>query len=420
MKIKQKTLDYEKVLALPKQKNKPTGKPSFLFATLIRLLAIGELRKTKFSYTTENAEVLKREPCLILMNHSSFIDLKIASKIIYPKKYNIVCTSDGFVGKNWLMRLIGCMPTKKFVTDLNLIRDIKRALEGGTHVLMYPEASYSFDGCATPLPKKLGALIKKLNVPVVTIMTKGAFAYDPLYNGLQTRKVETSAHVRCLFTKDDLQNLSIEELSSALDKEFTFDNFKWQQQNKIKISEPFRADGLHRILYKCPHCKTEGQTVGKGTHLTCNACGKTYLLDEYGYMVAQDGKTEFSHIPDWYNWQREEVKNQIISGEYLLDTEVEIGVMVDFKAIYMIGGGRLIHDKNGFTLTGANGKLNYKQSPLSSYSLYADYYWYEIDDVICIGDGNCLYYCFPKQKGVVSKTRLATEEMFKIAKYQKQ
>ena len=62
----------------------------------------------------------KKQPCLILMNHSSFIDLEIASTILFPRPFNIVCTTDGFVGKNWLMRLLGCIPTKKFMQDVNL------------------------------------------------------------------------------------------------------------------------------------------------------------------------------------------------------------------------------------------------------------------------------------------------------------
>jgi 1-acyl-sn-glycerol-3-phosphate acyltransferase len=120
MKIKRKQASYQEVLAMPKAKHFKPGKPSFLFSTIVRILAIGELRRTRFTYTTERAEVLKQGPCLILMNHSSFIDLQMASKILYPRRYNIVCTSDGFVGKKLLMRLLGCIPTKKFVTDLTL------------------------------------------------------------------------------------------------------------------------------------------------------------------------------------------------------------------------------------------------------------------------------------------------------------
>ena len=54
---------------------------------------------------------------------------------------------------------------------------------------MYPEASYSFDGTATVIPASLGKFIQLLNMPVIMIKTYGAFLHDPLYNGLQLRKV---------------------------------------------------------------------------------------------------------------------------------------------------------------------------------------------------------------------------------------
>ena len=50
------------------------------------------------------------------------------------------------------------------------------------------------------------------------------------------------------------------------------------------------------------------------------------------------------------------------------------------------------------------------------YGLYADYYWYEIADTICIGDNQRLYYCFPKGRPIVAKTRLAAEELYKFCK----
>ena len=75
------------------------------------------------------------------------------------------------------------------------------------------------------------------------------------------------------------------------------------------------------------------------------------------------------------------------------------------------------HTVEGFRLTGCGGKLDYIQKPSASYSLYSDYYWYEVGDVICIGNSDVLYYCFPKGSGdVVAKTRLAAEELYKIMK----
>ena len=417
MKIKTAEKSYDEVLELPIKKHKKPLKPNFILATVIRIASIFSLLPVGFKYKKIGMEKLgKREPALILMNHSSFIDLKIASKLLFPKRYNIVMTSDGFVGKNLLMRLIGCIPTQKFVSDSVLVRDIFHCIKKNkTSVLMYPEASYSFDGTATPLPESLGKLVKKLQVPVVMIRTYGAFGRDPLYNNLQLRKVKVSAQMEYILSPEDIKNKTPEDINEILKEQFSFDNFLWQQQNNVKITEKFRADYLNRVLYKCPNCKAEGKTVGKGIHLKCENCGKVYELTEEGFMKAQNGKTEFPHIPDWYAWQRECVKNEIKSGEYKLETDVDIYMLIDTKKVYKVGCGTLTHTYEGFRLTGCDGKLDYTQSSLLSYSLYSDYYWYEIGDMVCIGNGKVLYYCFPKDKSVsVAKTRIAAEEIYKI------
>jgi hypothetical protein len=155
--------------------------------------------------------------------------------------------------------------------------------------------------------------------------------------------------------------------------------------------------------------------IGKDTFLLCTACGKKYELTEYGYLKALNGETKFDHVPDWFNWQRESVRNEILEDTYLLDVPVDIYILKDTKCLYQVGEGNLKHDQNGFHLTGCEGKIDYKQKPSSSYCLNSDYFWYEIGDVIGIGDSNMLYYCFPKVKGdIVAKARLATEEMYKI------
>ena len=422
MKTSVKHMDYDKVTSIPRYQHKSPKKPNFFWRILIRILTIFGMAGTKFKYEVEGLEELKKEPCLILMNHSCFLDMQIAHRILFPKHFCIVCTSDAFVGMggfmSWLMRQIGCFPTQKFVTDLGLISDMNYALKTlKTSILMYPEASYSFDGTATALPRKMGVILKKFDVPVVMIETFGAFSRNPLYNELKVRKsVPVSAKARCLFTQDQVRNLSVKELSDGLDEAFGFDHFKWQAEQGIEIHDDTRADGLERILYKCPHCGTEGQTKGSGIHLTCHACGKTYELTPIGKLKALDGETEFPHIPDWFAWEREQVKQDILDGKYLLDTDVDIAMLVDFQHIYMVGSGHLTHDLGGFTLTGCDGRLHYNQKPLNCYGLYADYYWYEIADTICIGNNEYLYYCFPKSATPVAKARLATEEMYKLYK----
>lgn len=426
MKTTVKTMDYDKVMALPRPAHKQPKKPHMFWRMLIRFLTIFGMMGTKFQYETEGFEkIAKDEPCLILMNHTCFQDMEVAYRILYPRPLNIVASNDGFIGffglMDWLMHTIGCIPTQKFVSDLRLVQDMQYCFKTlKTSVLMYPEASYSFDGTATTLPAKMGILLKKYDVPVIMIETFGAFGRNPLYNELKIRRhVPITARARVLYTQEEIKEKSVRELSEGVEKAFGFDHFKWQKEQNLKIHQYFRADGLHRILYKCTDCGTEGQMEGRGTTITCHHCGKQWELTELGELKALEGETKISHIPDWYRWEREQVAQEILEGKYKLDTDVDIAMQVDFKAIYRVGQGHLIHDNNGFTLTGCDDRLHYTQKPQAGFGLYADYYWYEMADVICIGDTETHYFCFPKGGEPVAKIRLATEEMYKLYKAKK-
>lgn len=423
-----KTLSYDKVIALPRPQHKLPRRVGMFWRLLIRFLCIFGLMGSGFTYETDERfkQISKDQPCLILMNHTCFLDMEVAYRILFPRCFNIVASNDGFIGffglMGWLMRTIGCIPTQKYVSDLRLVQDMDYCFKTlKSSVLMYPEAGYSFDGTATTLPRKMGVLLKKHDVPVVMIETVGAFARNPLYNELQIRRDQkVSAKVRVLYTREEIREKTVRELSEGVEAAFGFDHFRRQKEEGIQINQPFRADGLHRILYKCPHCGSERKMVGKGIHLTCGGCGKKYELTPSGEMKALEGETEFTHIPDWYRWEREQVRQEILDGTYLLDEDVDIAMQVDYKAIYRVGEGHLTHDRSGFKLTGCDGKLDYTLSPKASYSLYADYYWYEQADVVCIGDTEVHHFCFPKNQAVpVAKIRLATEEMYALYKTRK-
>lgn len=422
MKIKTKKMSYDDVMALPYRKHKKPEKPSKIIKRIAVALSKKELEDVNFHYTDNIGDViLPDEPCLVLMNHSSFIDLKIAETIFKDRDLQIVCTSDGFVGKEWLMRKVGCIPTQKFVTDFTLVKDMKYCVEKlKTSILLFPEASYSFDGTATPLPESIGKLVKMLGVPVVMISTHGAFLRDPLYNGLRLRKTDVSAESNIVISADDTKTMPEQEINSIINTYFSFDHFKEQSDKEIEITEDFRTLGLERVLYKCPCCNTEGLMKGTGISINCGCCGALYEMDKYGKIHLKKQNEEYdedfklSHIPDWYRWERECVREEIENGTYSLDIPVEIKILKDFNAIYEVGEGRLKHGTDGFELTGCEGKLNYSQSVKASYSLYADYFWYELGDMICIGDNKTLYYCFPKSdEVVVAKARLAAEELYK-------
>ncbi len=422
MKISNRYKDYDELMKLPVPPHRKPRRPTLFWQTLTHLVSIPDLKKTDYSFREVGMERLgKNEPALILMNHSSFLDFEIAYYSLYPRKFNTVATFDAFIDKDWLLRQIGCFPTRKFITDLQLIRDIKYCIEKNkTSVLMYPEAGYTFDGTKTTMPSTVASLVKMLGVPLCMLEAYGSFLRDPMYNRLQNRRVKVRAELRYVLSPEEIAKMSVGEIESVLEKEFSYDEFRRQKEEGIVINEPFRADGLESVLYKCPHCGAEGKMHGEGITLTCTSCKKEWELTELGELRARDGETRFSHIPDWNKWQRECVRDEIVRGEYGYTEPVDIYMIVNFKGAYRVGDGTLTHDENGFHLVGCDGRLDYKQSARSMYTCESAFYWYQMRDVIGMGDKRALYFAMPKERLELSaKTRLAVEEMFKIIKNQK-
>jgi hypothetical protein len=163
---------------------------------------------------------------------------------------------------------------------------------------------------------------------------------------------------------------------------------------------------------------SEGKMQGEGKTVRCKECGESYTLDEYGFLVySGEGEGKFTHIPDWFSWERKCVRDEVLEGEYSVDIPVDICMTVDTKAIYHIGSGRLRHNDAGFVLESDDGELHYEQKTLASYTVNSDFNWYELGDVISIGNNDHLFYCFPKTEGdIVAKIRLAAEEIYKILK----
>ena len=422
MKIKNVVRDYDEVMAMEVPKHFKPKKTNIFWQTLTKVISQPALLRVGFKHREVGMEKLgKDEPALILMNHSSFLDFEIAYSMLYPRKFNTVATLDGFVGLDWIMTQIGCFPTRKFVADLHLIRDIKHCITvNKSSVLMFPEAAYSFDGTSSTLPSTVAKLVKMLGVPLCMLETYGSFLRNPLYNRLQNRKLPVSAELRYVLSPEQVKEMSVEEIQAVIDEQFSYDQYRWQKDNKIVINEPFRADGLETILYKCPHCQTEGKMLGEGIHLTCKECGKKWELTELGYLKALEGEDHFDHIPDWYRWQRECVRKEVLDGEYGFDVPCDIFMIVNTKDVYRVGEGRVSHNKEGLHLTGCDGRLDYRQSSKSMYTLEAGLYWYTLGDVIGMGNNRALYFAMPKEKvHVVGKSKLACEEIFKILEEEK-
>jgi 1-acyl-sn-glycerol-3-phosphate acyltransferase len=359
-----------------------------------------------------------KPPYLLLCNHNSFIDFKVTTVAIFPHRANYLVAIDGFIGREWLLRNVGCICKRKFTNDIVMVRHMKKVAQNGDVIVLYPEARYSLCGTNAVLPESLGKVAKLLKIPVVTLIMHGHHVNSPFWN-LKNRKVKhMEAVLTHLITKEEIETLDYKEINERINTAFQYDDFAWQKDRSIRISYPDRAKGLHKLLYQCPSCKTEYHMMSDGNRLWCNCCKKEWEMSEYGELSAVNGDTEFTHIPDWYEWEREQVREEINRGVYRFESEVAVKSLPNAKGFIDLGKGRLTHDMNGFLLEGEYEGSPYSVS-ISAKSLYSCHIEYnylgKYGDCVDLNTLTDTYYIYPKcEHFSVTKIALATEELYKM------
>lgn len=381
---------------------------------LSRIMLIGK----KYKVEKVNMEGLKA-PYLMLSNHMYFIDFELAAMGTWPYRVNNVVSIDGYYRRPWLMEFIGAICTRKFTMDLHLVKSIYKVLRRGDILSMYPEARYSPAGVTSYLPDSLGRLIKRCNVPVVVVIHHGNHLHSPFWNFRNKRKVPMHTVFTQILTAEQVEKMTPDEIMEALRAAFVYDDYKYQKENGILIKEKYRAEGLHKILYQCPNCMTEHEMDSKGTKLFCKKCGKEWEWREDGYLEAVDGKTEFDHIPDWFEWERKQVRQQVENGTYSFEDEVDIYSMPRCWKFEHLGKGKLTHGiEKGFTVEGFYNEKPYEinRSPLQTNSLHIEYDYCYIKpfDCVDISTENDSFYCYPKKENVVTKLAFASEEIYQL------
>ena len=158
-----------------------------------------------------------------------------------------------------------------------------------------------------------------------------------------------------------------------------------------------------------------------GTELFCTACGKRWTWREDGYLEAQDGETEFNHIPDWFDWERQQVREQIENGTYSFCDEVEVFAFPRVYRYIPLGKATLTHSiEEGFVLHGHYRGQDYhiQRTPAQSNSLHVEYDFAPLKkkDYVDISIENDSYHCRVSQKNVLTKLALATEELYQRVK----
>lgn len=360
-----------------------------------------------------------KPPYILLSTHMAFDDFKVLTLAIFPRGANYIVALDGFIGVQWLLEQVGGISKRKFTNDTLLVKHLHQALHVDKNIaVIYPEARYSLSGTTAILPESLGKLVKLNQLPVVMLNCHGHYLANPFWSK-HRRDVRYESDMEQIITKEEITTLSKEEINQRIEKAFYYDEWKWQKENNIILKEKNRASGLHKILYQCPCCKTESKMDSGEHYLWCNACGKKWELTELGELKALEGNTIFSHVPDWYEWIRSNVAEEVRSGNYYFEDDVVVHSLPNPNGFIDMGKARLIHKKNGFRLFGTlkNGEeINFELAAPSTYGIHIEYEYWGRGDCVDLSDLTNTYFVYPTQQNVITKIHFAVEEIFKELK----
>ena len=363
-----------------------------------------------------------KPPFLVLSTHQGFSDYYIAPRMLFPRRANYISDMEGFAayGK-WLYRHGGCIGKRRYVPDISVISNIKYALyKLKQPVVIFPESRHSDAGITSTLPDNLGGLVKYLNVPLVILSAHGSYLANPFWDEERTRKTQMSARLEKVYSVEEINSLSAEEIQKTIEQKLTYDEYRWQLENKIEIDFEGRAEGLHKPLYKCIKCGKEGMMNSEGSHLACSACGNRWEMNTLGYLE-EENTLKRIHIPDWYNWERSIVREEIEQNKYEgIDVLVEIEALPNEKGFVNLGSGRLKHSQSGYILTiddteNETVKLLNDKFPLSFsskclQSVQTEYNYRKKGKCIVLSTRDCCYYIYSSDpKFIVTKLEFATE-----------
>lgn len=397
-------------------------KQNLFFMPAIWLLCKFITARSKLRINRVNMKGLK-PPFLVLGTHHAFMDFIVSPLAVFPYRANYVSELEGFENYGeWLYRQAGCLGTRKFVNDIALIKNIKRVMERKGILVLYPEARYANVGTSSALPESVGKLAKYLDVPLVTLNMRGNYLQSPIWNLTKRREVLLDATVTQLYTRGELRKASVDEINAQIAEFLSYDEYEYQYKMKMAITYPKRAEGIEMPLYRCPGCGAEFEMRTSGAEISCGKCGAKRIMTEYGRMVRPDGSEDcFSHIPDWYEWERECVKKEIDCGAYGLDMRVRIESLPNAVNFIDLGEGRLVHNENGFKLIfrdyGDTEEKTLSFAPLTMTSVHTEYDYRGKGQCITLSTLDNTYFIYPLEKGFnATKIQFAAEYLYEKCK----
>lgn len=362
-------------------------------------LAANTVARVKFKREILRNEIKdKKGPFVVISNHAAALDfVNLIGATKRPMHFVISSSFYQTIPVPAVMPRLGLIPKQQFQTTLNDLRTMKRVIDEGGILVIYPAGLMSDDGTPTPMPPATCKLLKFLGTDVYVAKNIGTYFPMPKWRHGGIRGGKTYLDIYKLFDGKSLANTELEDIKQAMEKALDFDAYAEQEKLLIKYRKGHNIEGLENVLYTCPHCggeftvKTRDESV-----IYCEACGFRECADEY-QLLHKEGKVgeEIRYVSEWRARTRSMLKERIDRGDLCeLSAKVEIQTIPDGKHRFeTVGEGCITLTKDVFRITGSvkGEDMDVSLDTASFASLP-----YKPGAYIEIQNGNAIYRCLPE------------------------
>lgn len=251
-----------------------------------------------------------KEQFIVVANHTSRCDYIYVVSVFYPIKLNFMAAYCEFFRKHlhFIFDIMHVIPKRNFTADMHTIKELKQVVKDGGNIAFFPEGKSSISGTNQPCMIGTGKLIKHMRMPVYCVNIKGGYMSNTQWN-IAVRSGKVVVTLDKLFTPEEIDNLSPEEIERKIDKAIYNDDFEWNKTMRIKYKgNETVANKLEEHLFRCPKCGSEFEMKGEGNKIVCTHCGNGATINDYYDLVPLDKDCVIPKtIRVWYELQRRAV-----------------------------------------------------------------------------------------------------------------
>lgn len=283
---------------------------------LMKMYAPHLLRKR--AVDTQGLSTLPDTPFILLSDHANALDAYVLGALV-GKPIRFMANLEGVSRiKSTLALLIGAYGRRKGSNDLSALRTTFSLSRAGETIGMFPEGDRSWDGSTLPLRPGCGKLVRRLGLSLVLARHKGNYLAQPRWATRQRRgrwSVDFS-----VFDADELARMSDDLVDTIIVSALTKNEIKDADREGRTFECEAPAEGINRLLWRCPVCGRTDGIIGSGGFIMCTLCGTKWRPDGNCRVKPINAplslhRSPIADLKDWHDWQTRTLSP--CSNEYL-------------------------------------------------------------------------------------------------------